>query len=32
VPDGDYNIVATLDTGPFPLDEEHKNGFTLRRK
>jgi len=27
----DYSIIVTLDTGPYELDEEHKNGFTLRR-
>jgi len=31
MPDGDYTVIANLDTGPFEVDEDHVNSFTLRR-
>jgi len=32
VPDGNYHVVAKLDTGPFKLDENHRNEFVIRRR
>jgi hypothetical protein len=31
MPDGDYTVIATLDTGPFEVDKDHENGFTISR-